>query len=325
MTIPSMSSTDHLAACIDIGGSKAILGLVTADGQEVARERFPVAAAYDPRELADLLATRMRHLAAQAGLSWDRIRGLGYSTTGMLDVDSGTIFSSPNQGGWVDVPFAPLLAQAFGLPVRIEMDANAAALGERWLGAGEAANPFILVIVGTGIGAGIISDGKVFRGHRGTAGEFGHLSIDPHGPLCYCGNRGCLESIASGPAITNRVRQALAEGGTGAMAGIDHLCPETVFQLAREGDALAQDIVTVTVESLAQGITNLIHLLNPQVIAIGGGVGLGAADLLLDPLRASVRQRVGSWVDMEQTRIVNARLANDAGLLGAAWLVWNLL
>jgi glucokinase len=314
-----------LAACIDIGGTKALLGLVDPAGHILARERFGVAADYRPEELAALLAAKMRVLAERSGCRWADVRGLGYSTTGMLDGRSGMIFTSPNQGGWRDVPFASILSAAFVLPVRIEMDANAAALGEAWLGAGRGADPFALVIVGTGIGAGLMIDGKVLRGWRGTAGEIGHMCIQPDGPDCNCGGRGCLESLASGPAIALRARQALAHGQTSILSQAAAIDAELVFQAARMGDALAQTVVGQTVAYLSIGLTNLIHLLNPEVIALGGGVGAGGADLLLEPLRAAVASRVGPWVDLTGTRIIPAEQGNEAGLLGAARLVWTEL
>jgi glucokinase len=322
------ASTIPVAACVDIGGTKALLGLVTQAGVILAREKIFVSREYDPHILAAEMALRLRGLAERNNVAWKQVCGVGYSTTGMLDVDSGMIFSSPNQGGWRNVPFAHLLQDSVGLPARIEMDANAAALGEAWLGVGKEADPFTFVIVGTGIGMGIITNGSVFRGWRGTAGEIGHMVIDLDGPLCNCGQHGCLESLASGPAIARRARLALDKGAVSRMvefAAQGDITAITVFQAARLGDEVAIEIVNQTVEYLAVGLTNLIHLLNPRVIAIGGGVGLGGADLLVEPLRQSVSQQVGPWVDMNVTTIAPASLGSEAGLLGAAWLVWNQL
>jgi glucokinase len=246
----------------------------------------------------------------------------------MMDVESGIVFASPNQGGWRDVPLKELLETATGLPAWIEMDANAAALGEAWLGTGKEADPFIYLVVGTGIGAGILSRGRVLRGWRGTAGEIGHTVIDLDGPLCNCGCRGCLESLASGPAIGLLARHLLENGRVSLMSELSQpreLSAETVFQAARLGDKAALEIVDQTVGYLSIGLTNLIHLLNPRAIAMGGGVALGGADLLLEPLRQAVARRVGSWVDMGGTAISLSQLGNMAGLMGAAWLVWNQL
>jgi glucokinase len=324
-----MSEQDQnapLAACIDIGGTKALIGLVDAQGAVLASERFAVASGIAPEELVAMLAARMRELAGRASAPWARIVGLGYSTAGMMDVESGVIFASPNQGGWRDVPFKALLREAFGLPAWIEMDANAAALGEAWLGAGAGVQDFIYVVVGTGVGAGILSRGEVLRGWRGTAGEFGHTVIDPNGPLCNCGGYGCLESLASGPAVAQRASAALQRGAPSRMAASaveGRVTTAQVFEAARMGDALACEVVSDTVRWLAVGLTNLVHLLNPRAIALGGGVAAGGADLLIEPLREAVLRRCGSWVDRENLTIELSRLGDRAGLLGAAALVWR--
>jgi glucokinase len=315
------SFPNSLAACVDIGGTKALIGLVDAHGSIRARERFLVAPGRDPADLVRELVEKLRRLAARENLPWERVAGVGYSTAGMMDVQSGIIFSSPNQGSWRDVPFGALLKSAFGLPAWIEMDANAAAIGEGWMGHGAGADYFVHVIIGTGIGAGILIHDEILHGWRGTAGEFGHTIIDPDGPPCNCGGRGCLESLASGPAIALRAEQAAQTGRPTVLSG--KISTEAVFAAARGGDALALQVVADTVTYLSIGLTNLIHLLNPKVITIGGGVGVGGADLLLDPLRAAVRSRVGSWVDFDGTCILPARLGEEAGLLGASRLVWK--
>jgi glucokinase len=308
-----------LAACIDIGGSKALVGLVDRGGKILARERYPSPPGVEPAELVRRLGARVHTLAGAAGLDWQRVVGVGYSTAGMMDVERGIIFSSPNQGDWRDVPFMELLKREFQLPARIEMDANAAAIGEAWLGAGQGADPLVFLVIGTGVGSGILVNGRVLRGWNGTAGEIGHTVIDLAGPACNCGNKGCLESLVSGPAIARRARQA------GSPAGEDELSAEAVFQAARAGDPAALAVVAETVELLSIGVTNLIHLLNPKAIILGGGVGQGGADLLLEPLKKAVSRRVGSWVDFDGTLIARSQLGSDAGLLGAAWLVWNEL
>lgn len=321
-------SSPPVAACIDIGGTKALLGIVTQEGSILACEKMLITPQCEPADLVKDLARRMKGLAEKGNIDWGRFCGVGYSTAGMMDVRRGIIFASPNQGSWRDIPFQDLLRQTFRLPAWIEMDANAAALGEAWLGAGKDADPLIYLVIGTGIGGGILMNGQIVRGWRGTAGEVGHMVIDPNGPACNCGGSGCLESLASGPAIALRAQKSIQNGSQSCMkelAGAGHLTAEIVFQAARLGDKSAVRIVEETIEYLSIGLTNLIHLLNPRAIVIGGGVGLGGADLLLGPLREAVNHRVGPWVDMSQTTISASILENHAGLLGAAWLVWNLM
>ncbi len=305
-----------LAGCIDIGGTKALIGFVDSSGNVMARGRYPVVSGQDPAVLIIDLADKMHALALRSGYPWHRIVGVGYSTAGMLDSKREIVFSSPNQGQWQDVPFAGLLKQAFNLPVWMEMDANAAAIGEGWKGHGAGVDYFVHLVIGTGVGSGILVHGEILRGWRGTAGEFGHTIIDPDGPLCNCGGRGCLESLVSGPAIAARAAQAMP-------GEQKEISAETVFAAARRGDVNALRVVADTVNYLSIGITNLIHLLNPQVITIGGGVGIGGSDLLIEPLREAIRRRVGSWVDLDGTHILTAKLGEDAGLVGAARLVWK--
>jgi len=314
------------AACCDIGGTKALIGFVDPEGNILARDRYLLGAEREPEQIVGELATRLGALAERSGIAWNQVAGLGYSTAGMMDVESGIIFACPTQGSWRDVPFKALLRDIVGVPAWIEMDANAAALGEAWKGAGAGADYFVYVVIGTGIGSGILVRGEVLRGWRGTAGEIGHTTIEPDGPLCNCGNYGCLEGLAAGPAISLRAQGAIQQGRRTLiqeLAAGGEISAETVFRAARSGDEVAQDIIHRVVQYLGIGLANVITLLNPEVVALGGGVILGGADLLLEPVRRVVTSRCGSWVDLEGTRIVLSTLGEDAGLLGAARLVWK--
>jgi len=314
-------SSTKIAACFDIGGTKALTGFVDSGGNILAEEKFRASPGLEPSQLVKDLAVKIHALAVRSGIDWEQVCGLGYSTTGMMDITSGIIFSSPNQGNWHDVPIRKLLSNEFKLPAWIEMDANAAALGEAWMGQGAGCEYFVHVIIGTGVSSGILVRGEILRGWRGTAGEFGHTVIDPDGPLCNCGGHGCLESLASGPAIAGRARRAVQAGQPSRMT--EPLSAQVVFDAARQGDELAQKIVADTIGYLSIGLTNLIHLINPQIITIGGGVGNGASDLLIEPLRIATHCRVGNWVDMHGTHILPSKLGENAGLLGASRLVWK--
>jgi glucokinase len=203
------------------------------------------------------------------------------------------------------------------------MDAYAAALGESWRGIGSGVDYFAYVVVGTGIGAGILMNGQVFRGWSGTAGEFGHATIDPNGPLCNCGRFGCLEALASGPAIAARAQGAITQGQRTILRDAPRpITAASVFDAARTGDDVARAVVARTVEYLAIGLSNLVHLLNPRRIGLGGGVIRGGADLLLEPLCRETAARCGPWVDVGQLDIVLATLDEDAPLLGVARNVW---
>jgi glucokinase len=315
----------RFAACCDVGGTKALVGLVSGRGEILARERYLLGENREPAALAGEIVGRLRLLAERSGLPWEDAVGVGCSAAIMGDIQGGMIYAAPNMlPDQRNVPFRDLLHMAAGLPAMIEMDAYAAALGESWKGVGAGMDYFVYVVVGTGVGAGILVDGEVFRGWSGTAGEFGHATIDPDGPLCNCGRYGCLEAFASGPAIATRAQAAVTQGRQTVLRhAAGPITSETVFAAARQGDAVAREVVARTVEYLAIGLSNLVHLLNPRRIGLGGGVIRGGADLMLEPLRRETAAHCGPWVDASQLDIVLATLDEDAALLGVARNVWT--
>jgi glucokinase len=312
--------TSPLAACIDVGYLRTLLGLADEHGSILARSSWNHPPLYEPDSLVKGLVKRLQDLADQSGLDWKRVVGVGYCTYNLVNVENGLVFASPRLRSWQNIPFKTVLQQAFGLPAWIEIDANAAAQAEAWLGAGKDANPLVFLVLSYGVGAGILLGGRVLRGWKGTAGEIGHTVIDPHGPPCHCGQRGCLETLVSGPAISRRARQLGWKDPRDS-----EINPETIFAAARMGDTVALDIVQQTTTWLGIGLTNLIHLFNPQVIALGGEVILSGADLMLEPLRNDIARRAGYWVDMEGTRIEISKLGENTNLIGAARLVWSSL
>jgi glucokinase len=318
-----MTTRTRFAACCDVGGTKALLGLVSEDGAILARERYLLGEDREPAALAGEIVGRLRSLAEHSGLPWEDAVGVGCSAAIMGDIQGGMIYAAPNMlPDHRNVPFCDMLQAAAGLPAMIEMDAYAAALGESWRGVGAGVDYFVYVVVGTGIGAGILQHGQVFRGWSGTAGEFGHATLDPNGPLCNCGRYGCLEALASGPAIAARARGAVTQGRRTSLSAVAPITTEAVFQAARQGDDVAREVVAHTVEYLAIGLSNLVHLLNPRRIGLGGGVIHGGADLILEPLRRETAARCGPWVDTNRLDIVTAVLGEDAPLLGVARKIW---
>ena len=230
------------AACCDVGGTKALLGLVSEQGDILARERYLLGPDREPVQLADELVARLRALAERSGLPWADAVGVGCSAAIMGDIARGVMLAAPNMlPHHRNVAFRDMLQHAAGKPAVIEMDAYAAALGESWKGVGAGMDYFVYVVVGTGVGAGILQHGQVFRGWSGTAGEFGHATIDPNGPLCNCGRYGCLEALVSGPAIAARAQAAITQGRHTILHGI--MTPEVVFDAARAGDPVALEVV----------------------------------------------------------------------------------
>src|SRR5262245_48575194 len=194
-----MRDESRYIACCDLGGTKVLLGLVDETGYILVRDRYLWPEQREPGEMVASLVSRLESLIQRAGLAWENITGVGCSVAATLDAERDLIHFAPNLVGPArDVPFKALLQGALDRPVLIEMDAYATALGEAWQGAGAGANNLVYVVIGTGVGAGLLIHGQLYRGWTGTAGEFGHNIIDPRGPLCNCGNHGCLEALVSG-------------------------------------------------------------------------------------------------------------------------------
>jgi glucokinase len=302
---------EPIVGCCDVGGSTLRVALASRGGRLLARQTFSHAQP-DPNETVATIARTVRELSERADVE---LSAVGAAVPGPLDPQRGIIEFSPNLG-WHDFPFVENLFARLGVPVKIDDDANCAALGEQWLGAGKGVRDFLYMIVGTGIGAGLILDGKLYRGARGFAGELGHTTIVPDGPICSCGNRGCVEALAAGPAIVARMKNLRANVK-------EDLTARDVIALARAGDTLALQAITEAGEYLGIALANATNLLNPEMIALGGGVALDAGELLLTPARRMMRQRALE-ANANSVRIVPGELNVDAGLLGAARLAWEM-
>lgn len=315
---------DRIIACCDLGGTKMLAGLMTIDGTLLASEKYALGKRIAPDEVIVDLDTCLNRLLAQTNRTRSEITMLGFSCTGVLSVETGMVYMNNNMG-WLDVPFRDMVSQRLGVPVVLEMDANAAALGEFWVGAGRGFDSFAFVIVGTGVGAGLVFNRQVWRGANGTAGEIGHTVIVPNGPLCSCGKHGCLEALSSGLAIARKAEAAIT------LARITSLKPyagsingQMVADAARAGDAVALEVIDEAGFYLGIGLSNLITLLNPQAIVLGGGIGWGAFDLISAPLNRAVQQHLNYW-STRDTPILAAKLDDKAGLYGAAWTALNSL
>jgi glucokinase len=310
--------TERLIACCDLGGTKMLAGLMTPDCKLLASEKYPLGSRIDPESVITDLDACLKRMLAEIGRPREDIAALGFSCTGVLNVERGWVYMNNNMG-WLDVPFRAMVAERLGIPVVLEMDANAAALGEFWMGQARGYDSFAFVIVGTGVGAGIILKGDVWRGANGTANEIGHTVILPNGPLCSCGKHGCLEALASGWAIARKAEAAVTLGRktilkdrAGSISG------QHVAEAARAGDEVAQEILNEAAFYLGIGLSNLITIINPQAIVLGGGVGAGVFDLIEVPLNRAVQQHLNYW-SMRDTPILRAALDEKAGLYGAAW------
>lgn len=304
---------------IDIGGTKLAAGVVDRDGRILARGEVPTLAAEGPARVLERIVGLGQALLGRPEVSRGAVHRIGIGCAGPVDRLAGLVLNPPNLPGWTRVALASHLQQAFGLPAVLENDANAAALGEFRYGAGKGARSLVYLTVSTGIGGGIILDGKIWHGLNDAAGEIGHMTLIPDGPLCGCGNHGCLEAIASGPSIARRAREALTDGRPTRLRGMPGLTSADVVRLAQEGDKVAGEVWGETVRYLGLGVSAAITILAPERVVIGGGV-TEAGEFLFEPLRCEVRSRV-KLVPMESIPILPAVLGRDVGILGSAAVV----
>ncbi|MBI4301281.1 MAG: ROK family protein [Chloroflexi bacterium] len=305
---------------IDLGGTRFRVAVVDADGKILHRASELTRTKEGQENTLKRINDKIRQVAAKVGLN--AIAGLGAAVAGPVDPEAGVLFKPPNLQGWDNTPLREIWEAEFSLPVLVGNDANMAALAEHRFGAGRGYQHMIYLGVGTGIGGGVIIEGRLLLGAQGLATEPGHMTIDLAGPRCKCGNVGCLEMLASGLAIARWANERLARGAKSALQG-KRVVGETVIAAARSGDGLARGILEIVGSYLGVGVVNLVHIFNPQAVVIGGGVAIQAGDLLLDPVRRVVAER--AMPSFRQVAILPSALGDDAGLRGAACLILDSL
>jgi glucokinase len=302
---------------LDLGGTKIAAGLVAPTGRLLSTVRLPTPASGVKRDVAALYDAA-RSAAAAAQVPWRAIRAVGVGVPGAFDPETKTVWA-PNLPGWKKVPLGRMLERGLERPVFVEGDRNVQALAEAWLGAGRGRVwNLVFLTVGTGIGAGLILDGRLIPGKRGVAGAVGWLAIDRDWRREY-GLIGCLESLGAGPAVARLARKALRAGSGSLMrklAGKERITAEVVAEAARRGDRTARRVLDEVGSNLGRGVAGIISLLNPELVVVGGGLA-GAGELILAPLRRAARQW-GQPLASRQVRIVRSKLGEDAGVLGAA-------
>jgi len=306
---------------IDVGGTKISAAIISNRGQIITKEYYLTQADEGPQPVINRILSAIDGIFSLGNIDSSQLAGISMAAAGIIDSNRGRITFSPNLPGWCDVPLRDIVKEKYLIDTFLLNDASAAALGEHNLGAGKGVDDLILLTVGTGIGGGIIIDGKLYFGSCGSAGEIGHMTIDVNGPMCSCGNDGCLEALASGTAIAREAITRINQGERSALTEIvdgkiEDITAEKVEMAARRGDSLAYEVIFKAANYLGVGMANLVNIFNPEMIIIGGGVA-NMGDLLLDPARQVVKERAFS-LPGEAVRIVPAQLGNDAGLLGAA-------
>lgn len=319
-----MTVREQFIIGIDLGGTNIAAGAMPTDGtREIAMRMVPTRAEEGSAAVVERIVMMIEDVIeqtrAETGAERSDFLGVGIGSPGPLDRERGVIIISPNLG-WHDFPLRDEVGSRVNLPASLDNDANCATLGEWWCGAARGGRNVVGLTIGTGIGGGLILDGKLYHGVSDAAGEIGHTTIDFTGRRCKCGNYGCLEAYASGSAIAERAREVLDVDGDSILhdlvnGDVSRITAAIVFEASKRGDLVALDIVRDTAHFLGVGIANLINIFNPDLVVVAGGV-TQAGDLLFDPLRAEVRRRAFKHA-VDACKIVPGALPLSAGVVGA--------
>ena len=318
-------TNDTLVVGVDIGGTKVAAGLVDRNGEIKTQIRTPMMAHGEGGEGLAAVVSAIDLLLDHDVKARPLVRGIGICAPGPLDPATGVVINPPNVPCWRNFPLAAEIEKVYGVPVKVENDANAAALAEAYWGAGRGYRHIFYAGIGTGIGTGIVCDGRIYNGRTGAAAEGGHMSIDYHGPLCGCGKPGCIEILAAGPAIARRARAKLGSEKTSvsiildlAKGNIEAVTSEMVGHAYAGGDQLAKQILQETVKLLALWLSNIVDLLEPDVIIVGGGVAA-----MLSPFFGDLSKWLAEYCINSrclEIPLLKAHYGADAGIAGGAAL-----
>ncbi|MDD2619120.1 MAG: ROK family protein [Syntrophomonadaceae bacterium] len=307
-----------LIAAVDLGASKILTGVATAQGQILMREKFPTLKENGPDDIMDRISASISKLSVLCCNPDEQIVRVVVATPGPLSYPEGIVIGSPNLA-WESVHLKYELSKRLNRRVIVDKDTNLAALGEYYFGQQGQPDSLLYITVSTGVGGGLILDKQIWRGHTGGAGEIGHMQVEPQGRLCNCGRHGCLEALASGTAISRTVKELLQQGkGIGILTmGNDKkdITAREVGEAARQGDYEAQMIVSKVIQYLGTAVANLVNIINPEIVVLGGGVALGWRDLLLEALNIYVKREVFT-LNAENLKIEITKLGEDIVLYG---------
>ncbi len=304
---------------VDLGGTKILTAVADDKGKIIARENIPTEADKGQDHVIENINKTIKKVIKKSGISKKDIVKIGVGSPGPLNSIEGIIYESANLP-FKNLPIVEMLEESNQLPVKLENDANAAALGEKWFGAGKDVDHMIYITVSTGVGGGIIIDKRILQGRDGAAGEVGHMIMEPEGPICGCGNYGCLESLASGTAIARRGRESLKENRDSLIAELSNNDPDKidailVAQAAFKGDKTAIEIYETAGHYLGIGLANLINLFNTEKIIFGGGVNKDR-ELFNQPMMKSLKAKALPS-SLKNVEICDSALASDTGVKGA--------
>ena len=304
----------------DLGGTKFAFGVVAENGEVLGSDKIETLAKQGPEQAIQRVNLAAQSLLQKLDIKSEELIGIGIASPGPLDISKGCVDGSPNLPGWTGYSIEQGLSTFFNLPARIDNDANAAALGEYKFGAGKNKKNMVYLTVSTGIGGGVIVDGRLMRGANGNAAELGHLTLNINGPACPCGANGCFEMYASGTAIARRTREAIQAGALSqilSLAGsLEKITTHHILDALQKEDELAKKIWNETTEYLGRGLAVVINTFNPELIVVGGGV-TAAGELLFKPVREKALRYAFPRL-AAVCSIVPAGLGSNVGVVGAA-------
>jgi glucokinase len=323
------TSDDNFVVGVDMGGTKILASVINVVGGIISQSKTATRADKGASEVIDRIVRCIRKAIGLAGLETSQIRAIGIGAPGPLDPETGVVIFAPNLG-WSNVPLKSELEARMGISTFVDNDVNLCALGESAFGVGQGVKSVVGIFVGTGIGGGIILDGKLFHGASKTAGEVGHIIVKSNGPRCGCGNLGCLEAVASRTAITRQLRKAILKHGKTSIllklngGNLDLIRSSTLAKAVRRGDKLTTKVMRRTEKYLGIGVASIVNFLNPEMIVLGGGVIEAMGDDFLAGIRRVTEKHVLPST-MNGVQIVGAKLGDDAGVIGGAVLARQML
>lgn len=310
---------------IDVGGTKIAACLMDEEGKMPGRATFPTLASEGPKAVIGRIKQSFFEVLKQGQIEQNQVAALGIGMPGPLDTKKGIVKNTPNLPGWIDIPLLQILKSEINLPMVLENDANAAALGENLYGAGKGIDNFVYITISTGIGGGVVLNGRLFKGQDGNAAEIGHMTINFDGPRCGCGNQGCWEAYASGTALARFAREKIAAGEATKikeLTGEENIKAEHVFAAAKKGDKFALELIEKEGFYLGVGLANVVNAYNPKRIAIGGGL-THEWNMFYDRMMQVMRERA-LGASIEGLEVVKAALSKDVGVIGAAAVAWSI-
>jgi len=306
---------------IDLGGSKILTAVINPRGKMLSSDESVTPATKGREAVIQSILDSINRVLKQASVAISEICAVGVGAAGISNPEAGILFTSPNLPGLRDIPLRDIMQEKLGKKTFVINDANAAALGELYFGAARGARNFIYITLSTGIGGGIVIDGKIYTGAIGAAGEVGHMTIDDNGPICNCGNRGCWETLASGTALAREARRRIKEGVKTSIleytgGDVEKVTAQVIHSAAQQGDSLAKELIAQTGYYVGVGLANLINIFNPELIVIGGGLS-NIGDMLLEPALKTAEARTYKEA-FQAVRFASPMLGRNSGVLGAA-------